>query len=99
MIGRYIKIDDPDGEYWSLVRVQDQLTNRLYLVQSLVPKTGEPNMFGCWILDIKLLALSSAEQTEPRGRIFETFIALREFIDWVDSCEEPEVPAPEPVVH
>jgi hypothetical protein len=94
MIGHFVKINDVTGQYWSLARIQEQLTARLYLVQSLSPDTGEPNDLGQWILDIKMLS-EWTDDYGPRGRIFETFLALQEAVGEGD----PEEPAAPEAVH
>jgi hypothetical protein len=91
MIGHFVKINDATGQYWSLARIVEQLTNRLYLVQSLTPETGEPNDLGRWVLDIKMLS-AWTDDYGPRGRIFETFLALQECIGEA----EPDEPAAAP---
>jgi len=94
MLNFIIKLDSPDGEYYSLVKVVQQLTEELFLVQCLHPETGEPNRLGQYVLDINTIALTPNNE-DPRGRIFETYLALREFLDW---AEKPE-PQPEAAVH
>jgi len=98
MIGHFVKIDSPDGEYYSLVKVLAQLTDELFLVQCLHPATMEPNRLGQYVLDLNAIALGPGDG-DPRGRIFETQIALREFLDWVDDDPLPAEPHPEGAVH
>jgi hypothetical protein len=97
MINYYIQIDDEDHKHWTLCRVVDQLTERLYLVRSLDPRTGEPNKAGMWVLDVEMLA-QVTDQYGPRGRIFETYLALQEYIDW-DPEPWPEEAEQEAQVH
>ncbi len=90
MIDLLAMIDDPDGEYWSLVRFREQITETMFLVECLNTKTGE-NPTGSYVLDLHVLMLQPGDDN-PRARIFDDFDAVRAFLDWV------EEPAAEKVV-
>jgi hypothetical protein len=50
-----------------------------------------------WVLDVEMLA-QVTDQYGPRGRIFETYLALQEYIDW-DPEPWPEEAEQEAQVH
>lgn len=80
-------IDAPSGEYWTLVRFQERVTDTMYLVECLDQQTGEPYGFGCYLIDLRLVMLQPNEEN-ARARIFDDFTTLRKFADLSKGSEE-----------
>lgn len=85
MLNKLAMIDAPDGEFWTLVRFKERVTESMYLVECLNPQDGEPNKMGSYFLDVHLLMLQQGEE-HARAKVFKDFAAVLAFLDWV---EEP----------
>jgi hypothetical protein len=89
MIGLYLMLDMPD-DYWQLARFERRQTRHLYLVRALNPSTGEPNKFGCYVVDLRLLMLKPGDEGAP-AKIFDDYAGVRAFLNWVDEPEREKV--------
>lgn len=96
--GYIIVISNRDHDYYSVSRVVERLTKRLYLVVMCCPEHAEPNGNGMFVLDVRLLS-ERHEEYGPRGQIFETKEQFLEYFERIADDAEEAPSTPSPAVH